>query len=260
LVIAGETSPSGNETRLKTSPQRFARQLRRAGANEHFDVFAHHPYPIAGNADISPEALPRDPSRTVWLANLDTLLDIFPDKPFYLTEFAYPTTPSLLFGISVDDARQAAYLQAAFRVAARYTRVELLLWFPRKDHAYSGSYRDPWGNFSGLRTLRGKRKRAYYAFAGGNSLTMKTVASVRSGATLTLRGRLASERMGPLAGKTLSVMTRRPGGAWTLVATARTRDDGSYAVRVRPRRGAMWQVRWTGVVAGPADWVPLTAD
>jgi len=143
-------------------------------------------------------------------------------------------------------------------MAARYDRVKLLLWFPRKDHAVRSSYRDPWGNFSGLRTLGGRRKRAYYAFAGGNTLTMRPVRCVRLGSPLTLRGRLTNERLGPLAGKVLSVRSRRPGRPWTTVARIRTRADGRYLIRVRPRRGATWQVRWTGVVASPVDWVPVT--
>ncbi len=258
-VIAGETSPTGDNTRLRTSPRRFALQMRLAGAAEHFDVFAHHPYPVAGNKRIAPAAMPRNPSHTVWLANLGSLLGVFPDKPFYLTEFAYATAPSHLFGVWVSDAQQAAYLNAAFRVASRYDRVQLLLWFPRKDHAAGASYRDPWGNFSGLRTLRGVRKRAYYAYAGGNQLTLKAPPSVRRGATLTLRGRLTSERMGALAGKSLNVVARRPGRSWVLVTRARTRSDGSYVVRVRPRGSATWKVSWSGVVASPTDWVPVKA-
>ncbi len=256
-VIAGETSPTGDNTRLRTSPQRFARQLQRTGAGEYFDVFAHHPYPVAGNKRIGPGAMPRDPAQTVWLANLRALLDVFPGKPFYLTEFAYATAPSRLFGVYVSDARQAAYLQAAFRVAARYDRVRLLLWFPRKDHAAGGSYRDSWGNYSGLRTLRGRRKPAYYAYAGGNLLTMRAPAKVRKGATLTLRGRLTSERMGALVAKALVVLARRPGRGWVVAAKARTRSDGSYVVRVRAREGATWKVRWSGVVTSRSDWVPV---
>ena len=256
-VIAGETSPTGNNTRLRSSPQRFARQMMLAGAAEHFDVYAHHPYPAAGNRNITPEAFPRDPSETVWLANLGTLLSIVPDKPFYLTEFAYPTAPSLLFGISVSPTQQAAYLKAAFRVAARYDRVKLLLWFPRKDSASAAAYGDPWGLFSGLRTLSGLRKRAYYAFAGGNLLTMSTTRAVRRGETLTLRGRLTSERMGPLAGKALVVLAHRPNRPWVVVTSARTRNDGTYVVRLRPQRDATWRVRWSGVTESPSDWVPV---
>ncbi len=58
------------------------------------DVFAHHPYPVAGNKLIAPDAMPRDRSHTVWLANLGTLLEVFPGKPFYLTEFAYAAAPA----------------------------------------------------------------------------------------------------------------------------------------------------------------------
>jgi hypothetical protein len=258
LVVGGETAPTGSDTRLSTGPQRFARQIRSAGAGAYFDVFAHHPYPAAGNRGISPKAMPRDPSHTVWLANLQTLLDLFPDKPFYLTEFAYPTSYSRLFGVRVSPARQAAYLTVAYRMAARYPQVQLLAWFPRKDSSEDGTYHDRFGNYSGLRTLRGVRKRAYYAYAGGNHLTMSTTSVKRKGGTtLALRGCLTSERMGPLAGKALVVAARRPGHSWVVVARARTLGDGSYVVKLRPGYGATWQVRWQGVATSDADWVPV---
>ena len=136
----------------------------------------------------------------------------------------------------------------------------MLTWFPRKDSAEDGTYRDRFGNFSGLRTLHGFRKRAYFAYAGGNRLTMSTTSAVRRGAILALRGRLTSERMGALADKALVVMARRPGRPWAVVARARTRGDGSYVVKLRPRRSATWQVRWQGVATSPADWVPVLAD
>jgi hypothetical protein len=256
-VIAGETSPTGENSRLRTSPQRFVRQIQRAGAGQYFDVLAHHPYAGAGNARITPAAMPRDPDHTVWLANLGTLLDVFPDKPCYLTEFGYPTSPNLLFGVSISAARQAAYLKAAFSIAARYDQVKLLLWFPRKDHSSSGTYRDPWGNYSGLRSLRGQRKRAYYAYAGGNHLSMNSHSYIRRGSSLRLRGRLTSDRMGALAGKSLDVLAKRPHRSWVVVTRIRTRSDGSYSVRIRPERGAKWKVRWAGVVTGPSDWIAV---
>jgi hypothetical protein len=42
------------------------------------------------------------------------------------------------------------------------------------------------------------------------------------------------------------------------VAGARTRRDGTYAVKVRPRGSATWVVRWSGVVGSPAEWVPVS--
>ncbi len=88
---------------------------------------------------------------------------------------------------------------------------------------------------------------------------MKAPSSVRRGAALTLRGRLTSERMGALAGKSLNVVARRPGKAWRIVTHTRTRRDGSYVVKVRPRLSATWKVSWSGVVASPTDWVPVKA-
>jgi hypothetical protein len=258
LVVAGETSPTGDNTRYRTSPLRFARLLRDAGAADHFDAYAHHPYPVAGNKDISPAAIPRDPSRTVWLGNLGTLLEVFPGKPFYLSEFGYSTAHSSVFGVSVSQARQASYLTASYQVAARYPQVRMLTWFPIRDYSESGSYSDRFGVYCGLRDLRGLRKRAYYAYAGGNQLTLRATDAVRRGAALILRGRLTSERMGPLGAKGLDVMARLPGRSWVVVAHVSTRSDGTYAVRLRPQRSATWRVRWAGVVTSPTDWVPVT--
>ena len=111
--------------------------------------------------------------------------------------------------------------------------------------------------YGGLRTLRGLRKRAYYAFAGGNHLTLLTASEVPKGAALTLRGRLTSERMGALAGKPLLVLARRPGRAWVEVARATTRSDGTYGVRLRTYASATWKVRWAGVVTSPSVWVSV---
>lgn len=257
LVVAGETSPSGDDTRLRTSPQRFARQMARLGAAEHFDVFAHHPYPTGGNDRIAPWSMPRDPSRTVWLANLDAVLGVFPGKPVYLSEFAYATAPSLLFGVSVSAARQASYLTAAFRMAARYQRVEMLVWFPREDWAADGTYGDRWGHYCGLISLSGRPKRAYFAFARGNRLTLDPPGRVVRGGSLTLRGVLTNATMGALGGKALVVLARRPGHSWVRVAATTTRSDGSYKVRLRSFASATWKVSWSGVVSSPRRWVPV---
>ena len=48
----------------------------------------------------APEAPPRDPTTTVNLQNLGTLLAIFPTKPFYLTEYGYQTAACASFRAS----------------------------------------------------------------------------------------------------------------------------------------------------------------
>ena len=98
-VVAGATAPVGLDDIYRTSPQRFARFLQRAGAGRYFDVYSHHPYTPGGSINTAPGQPPNDPSHTVTLYNLRTLLRLFPKKPFYLTEYGYSTQPSLMFGL-----------------------------------------------------------------------------------------------------------------------------------------------------------------
>ena len=201
--------------------------------------------------------MPRDPDHTVVLANLDTLTSIFPDKPFYLSEYGYATSDNLLFGVSVDEVTQAAYLRRAFAYVTRYPQVKLLLWFPLWDWSATHSYGYRLGVYTGLRALSGRRKRAYYAFAGGNALSMRAPEAVERGEGLTLRGALTSEAMGALSGKWLVVEGRKAGGRWVQVGRCRTGDEGAYVIRVRPLVGAFWRVRWRGVVGSSATWVAV---
>ena len=256
-VVAGETCPTGDDSRLRTSPQRFARRLAALGGAAYFDVYAHHPYPTGGNARIAPSALPEDPSHTVWLANLGTLLTVFPGKPFYLTEYAYPTAYSLLFGVAVSEPKQAEYLRTAFRMVARHDQVQMLAWFPRTDYADNGTYNDTMGHYCGLVRLDGTRKRAYYVFAGGNKLTLGDLGGVSPGGLLTLQGALTSVRLGPLGGKQLVVLAHRPNRPWVEIARTTTRSDGTYRIGLRPYASATWKVRWTGVVTSPRRWAPV---
>ena len=256
-VVAGETAPFGDNTKSRTSPQRFARQIAGAGAAAYFDAYSHHPYAIAGNESIAPAALPRDPRHTVCLGNVGVLLDVFPGKPLYLTEFGYETARNWDFGVWVSPARQASYLKAAFRVAARTEGVGMLAWYPLEDSSADGTYDDRRGNYCGLVNLRGQRKPAYFAFAGGNELTLAEPGRVTPGGSLVLSGVLTSARMGPLAGKTLAVLAHLPDRPWVVVAKATTGSDGSYTVRLRPYASATWKVRWSGVVTSPRRWVPV---
>ena len=166
-VIAGATAPLGYNDKYRTSPQRFARSLKRFGAVPYFDAYSHHPYTPGGSRNPGPNGRPNDPSTCVTMYNLTTLLRLFPSKPFYLTEYGYNTRPSLVFGgFTVSQSTQAAYLKLAYSLARRHSQVKMLLWYLLRD------YRPPTGPanhgvYSGLRTAGGAKKRSWYAFAGG---------------------------------------------------------------------------------------------
>jgi hypothetical protein len=245
-VVAGETAPAGRDDRLSTSPQRFARTLRLSGAARWFDVYSHHPYAVGGTKHIAPADPPRDPSHTVSLGNLRTLLRVFPGKPFYLSEYGYSTHFSLNFGIATSEAGQASYLRSAYRLAGRYSQVRMLIWAMLRDSSRTGSYRYQWGWYMGLRRIDGSRKPAYYAFAGGNRIALEAPTGISGGSAATLRGTLTSASMGGLSGKLLLVQ-RRSGSGWITVVRARTGAGGAYAARVRPAATASWRVVWPGV-------------
>ena len=97
-VVAGATAPVGPERQVPHEPAtlRPLPQARRRG--RHFDVYAHHPYTPGGSLYRAPDQPPNDPSTTVTLYNLSTLLRVFPKKPFYLTEYGYNTKPTKAFG------------------------------------------------------------------------------------------------------------------------------------------------------------------
>jgi hypothetical protein len=162
-VVAGATAPIGLNDVYRTSPQRFARFLKQARAGRYFDVYSHHPYTPGGSIRTAPDRLPNDPTTTVTLANLGTLLRLFPGKPFYLTEYGYNTRPSHMFGLSVSERVQARYLKAAFAQAARYRRVRLLVWYLLRDWRPEAGPADA-GVYTGLSRPDGTRKPAWYAF------------------------------------------------------------------------------------------------
>ncbi len=162
-VVAGATAPVGLNDVMRTSPQRFARFLRRSHASRYFDVYSHHPYTPGGSLYPAPGQPANDPSTTVTLGNLRTLLRLFPRKPFYITEYGYSTRPSAaLGGFAVSEADQARYLRQAYRVAASYRQVKLMVWFLLRDQAPQGDPEN--GVYSGLRRANGERKPSWYSF------------------------------------------------------------------------------------------------
>ena len=135
------------------------------GAARLFDVYAHHPYVPAGDANTLPAQAPCFPATTVTIGNLSTLLRIFPGKPFYLSEYGFNTLPSLDYGrFAVSEAQQARDLKSAYAVAGRYPQVKALFWFLAQDvrpAAASAAH----GVYTGLQRLDGSRKPSWYAFA-----------------------------------------------------------------------------------------------
>ena len=162
-VVAGATAPVGLNDRMRTSPQRFARFLKRQHAGRYFDVYSHHPYTPGGSFLLRPDQPPNDPTTTVTLYNLGTLLRLFPGKPFYLTEYGYGTRYSQGLGLTVTRKQQAAYLRRAYALARSYKQVRMLLWFLLYDLRPSGQPAEM-GWYTGLRDAAGGRKPAWYAF------------------------------------------------------------------------------------------------
>lgn len=267
-VVAGSTSPIGegdattySAYKYRTRPAYWAQALIDRGLAPYFDAYAHHPY-MPGPNPGAPEEPPLSPATTVTLQNLGTLLKIVPDKPFFLTEYGYNTAPSSMFGVSkgLTQAQQADYLRRAYRYASRYSRVKALFWYLRRDQSPSGTATDARGVFTGLRTVTNARKRSWFAFAGGNRLTLSATTPIRSGAYTKLTGTLTCSRLatatssGGLSGKQLEAQ-RRVNGVWKTVKTVTTGSGGRYVTWVRLSHDARLRVVWRGVVASPAGFV-----
>jgi len=261
LRVAGATAPHGYNTIASTSPQRFAARIKAtAGAALLFDAYSHHPYMPGASPRLWPEAAPGSPNTTVTLQNLGTLLKLFPNKPFFLTEYGVQTAPCFWFsGQYVNQITQANYLRRAYAFVARYPQVKLLMWYLLKDQSPMASPNR--GFYTGLRTADGAAKRAWYVFARGNRLTLIAPASIKRGSVLTLTGQLSCLSVGGLTGKQLVVQRHLPGHAWSTVTTVYTRTvntvAGSYTVRLSSRPASYYRVTWRGVVTSRTRYVAV---
>ena len=242
VVMAGGTAPRGADDVDSTSPRTFARYLRDQGAGSYCDAYSHHPYPWGPPAKIPPNA-----RQTVWLGNLSALLDLFPNKDFYLTEYGYATQAPTLIGYIVSPSVQAEYLRRAYSfVTRRYPRVKALLWFMVQDLEPAS---DRLGAYMGLTTTDGVRKPAWYAFSGGNSLTVKAPRVVAAGGRIRMSGYLSSRRLGALPDSKIWLQRRGVNQtSWSTLAHARTDEEGAYAFRLRHPAGTkVYRVVWKGV-------------
>jgi hypothetical protein len=136
-IAIGETSARGsdkaNGLRPTHSPGRFAELVAKANPRLKFDAWAHHPYPFNPNSpptqvvkwpNVSLRSLPRfDDSLKKWFRRKSV--------PIWITEYGHQTKPPDSLGISY--AKQAAYIQQAISIAARYPFVDMFIWFVFKD-------------------------------------------------------------------------------------------------------------------------------
>jgi hypothetical protein len=257
-VVAGATAPVGLDDAIRTSPQKFARFLAANGAAAHFDIYSHHPYTPGGSVYAAPDKPPNNPNTTVTLYNLNTLLKLFPGKPFWLTEYGYNTQPSLDFGgFVVREAAQARYLRRAYQYADRYKQVKVLFWFLVRDlEPASGDPRS--GAYTGLRRPDGSRKPSWYAYAGGNRVSLLAPTRLARGRTVTLTSRVTNAAIGPVRDQQVLVQGRRAGTRrWYTLATRTPGSDGRFTYRLKLTRATQFRVLWNGVSTSPVRTVRM---
>lgn len=252
VVIAGATSRMGSNGtgRTSTSPQWFAKYLKSHGATKWFDAYSHHPYSTKGSSP-KPSAKPQRADLAVTLGNLGVLLKIFPRTDFYLTEYCLAAkTVGKSFVVVVSKADQARYLREAFALLARpqYKRVKAMLWYQVRDWQASPSLgaASP-GLYTGLVDWTGQRRPAWYAFAGGNRISISAPSGVVASDGFSVTGTLTTSQ-GGLAGHEV-VLQRRSltGKSWAKFRTVTTGADGAYSFEVSQTAATRYRVVWDGV-------------
>jgi polysaccharide biosynthesis protein PslG len=256
-IVAGATAPGMSNDTYYTSPQRFAQALKDRGAAGDFDAYSHHPYTVGGSTDIDPTADPPRPAVLVTLGNIDTLLKIWPSKPFFLTEYGYNTEFTQAFLFHVSETVQARYLRKAYAFVARRPQIKMLLWWEIQDRSSAGSTYDPVGIYTGLRALDGHRKRAWFAFARGNVITLTAPASAPRGDRVRLQGAYTCASIGGVAGRPLLLQRKWGTAAWKTLRTVTTGEAGRYTAFVTIKRASRYRLVFNGVAASPAALVRL---
>ena len=163
-VACGVTDPKGNDapatSRASVDPLSFLTAAHQYGMKK-FDVYAHNPYPSAGNE--SPTFVPKGKTaRRTQLGNINQLLALitkyYGPKHLWITEYGYQTNPPDKTIMGVSWAKQAAYLKQAYALARANPRIDMLLWFLVRDQPQLGGWQ------SGLETVTGVKKPAWFAF------------------------------------------------------------------------------------------------
>jgi hypothetical protein len=222
--------------------RRSLERVRCPGAPVHFDVLAHHPYPIGAPRAHAPnpdDVTIADFSRlTRPLARALRVGTVAPRRPkqVWATEFGWVTNPPGPTGIS--PARAASY--TAGDLSELWSeRVSVALWFALRDRSPSeGPYYLPQGlYFTGPAIARDVAKPVLGAFA------FPFTAYVQ-------RGRARLWGLAPQAGRVIIERARR-GGRWRPLARLRARGNRVFAGGARLRAGSLVRARQGGRTSLP---------
>jgi len=210
---------------------------------------------VGGRKNVDPALPPASPALAVETGNIGELLKVFPKKPFYLTEFGYNTAYSSYFGTSVSEIQQATYLKKAYALMSKHAQVKVLMWYQFRDWSPNNNYSNAAGLYMGLRKIEGGAKRAWYAFARGNRITLNAPESARRGASVRLQGKYTCAAIGGVKGKPLLLQRWWGSGSWMTLRTVTTSAGGSYTAFVKLRRSTRYRLVFKGVVSSAGHLV-----
>jgi hypothetical protein len=252
LVLAGNTASAGDDTVQRTTPLTWAKWLKKNDVLKYCDAYSHHTYAVGTVATKPPEVPPTFPQTTVTLGNIEDLLHVFPKTDFYLTEYGYNSSDSKLFGrgSGVGLVNQADYLQRAFRLAARYPQIKLLMWYLRVDVTGNTANVFSPGMSTGLRRPDLSKKPAWWAFAGHNAVSEDAPGGKAAlGSTFTVTGRVTHAGR-PVAGIRLTLQIQIGNGAWQELNHVVTDAQGGYSFAFKVKDSTLYRVSWPGVSQG----------
>jgi hypothetical protein len=258
LVLGGNSASSGDDSVQKTSPLTWALWLKKNGVLNYCDAYAHHPYNVGTSAKQAPGTPPLLRQHTVTLGNIQYLLRIFPHTDFYLTEYGYNSKYSRLFGAGsgVGEVKEADYLRSAFRLAARYPQIKLLMWYLRVD--VEGNKADVFSPSmsTGLRRPDLSLKPAWWAYSGGNKVSEDAPGTAALGSTFSVTGRVTHAGQ-PVPGIRLTLQIQVGNGVTRETGHVTTDAQGGYNFAFAVKNSTLYRVVWPGVAQGELRSVTL---
>jgi hypothetical protein len=206
-VAGGGTAPRGSTNGV--SPTTWITGMHAAHA--HLDAYAQNPYPLNPKKE-TPLTGGCDHCTTITMATISRLVSLvkknFGSARIWLSEWGYQTNPpDKILGVS--PALQARYLAEGAYQAWHTPRVDMLIQFLYRDEPDISRFQ------SGLETLSGAKKPAYFAF----QLPLAQVG--RTGGTVSLWGQLRA----PDAGSTAELQRDTTSG-WQTFATLQSSPAG----------------------------------